>query len=110
MEVRSHPFGCRAEPVVLPSSGPITDTLILLEEAVFAAAGVLRVGVLLQVQCVYAARLWDVDQPGMLLPQDAIVPQPGHPDRHQDQSCRETTNRQLGLMWINRASHHDEAF
>lgn len=109
MEVRSHPSGCRAEPVVLPSSGPITDTLILLEEAVFAAAGVLRVVVLLQVQCVYAARLWDVDQPGMLLPQDAIAPQPGHPDRHQDQSCRETTNRQLGLMWINRASHHDEA-
>lgn len=82
-----------AEPVVPLSSGPITDTLSLLGGAGFTAAGVLCVVVLLQVQCVYGARLWNVDQAGMLLPQDAVAPQPGNPDRHQDQSCGETTNQ-----------------
>lgn len=50
-------------------------------------------GFLTEVECEHGTRLRDVDQPGVLLPQDAVVPQTGHPDRHQTQSCRETTNQ-----------------
>lgn len=40
-----------------------------------------------EVQGVDGTRLRDVDQPGVFLPQDAVVPQKGHPDCHQEQSC-----------------------
>lgn len=72
----------------------VTDGVnALLEEAVFTWAVLLCLGGLTEVECVHGSRLWDVDQPGVLLPQDAVVPQTGHPDRHQEQSCRETTNQ-----------------
>lgn len=45
---------------------------------------------LVEVERVDGAGPWDVDQSGDCRPQDAVVPQTGHPDRHQDQSCRET--------------------
>lgn len=47
---------------------------------------------LVEVERVDGAGPWDVDQSGDFRPQDAVVPQTGHPDRHQDQSCRETVS------------------
>lgn len=47
---------------------------------------------LAEVERVDGAGPWDVDQSGDFRPQDAVVPQTGHPDRHQDQSCRETVS------------------
>lgn len=49
-----------------------------------------RGGVLPEVERVHGTRLRDVDQPRVSPPQDAVTPQTGHPERHEDESCRET--------------------
>lgn len=52
-------------------------------------------GNLLEVEGVDRAGLWDVNQSREFLPQDAVIPQTGHPDHHQAQSCRETAKQRF---------------
>lgn len=55
---------------------------------------------LVEVERVDGAGPWDVDQSGDCRPQDAVVPQTGHPDRHQDQSCRETIKQRTSYVGV----------